>query len=334
MARIFSRFLLITIVLFIFTGCQKRQFLPLTANKVSSNQNTPTPVVIALPITNNPPSVNSSPTTSPAAERQTSTPTGVSRVMLPFQAKSAGKSEIKWELVSRALHGSKENGRFLMDLRYPAIQGSSDALLDNLTEEIQNWINAETESFLVNVQQAIPETWNGFLVSAYSIPSSPSWSIGENIGNFQSTQPGFTGAETVFDGGEPVISILFETMEYFGGAHPLKQHTAINYDLLTGRTLALAELFQPGVDYLAAIANLSKAELHQRSNLYSPKIEVGAAPLIENFTDWNITPLGLLIIFEEEQVGPYLVGSQSVLIPYEQLSNMFSPQGPLRKWAK
>jgi hypothetical protein len=254
--------------------------------------------------------------------------------MLPFQAKSSRQSDLDWQLVSRTLHGSMENGNFLMDLRYPAIEGNSDAIFNNLTGEIQNWINQETEAFLVSVQEATPGTWNGYLFSSYSIPSNTSWSMGQSVVNFQSTHPGITGSEAVFDGGDPVVSILFETLSHLGGARPTKNHKAINFDLLTGNSLVLADLFQPGEDYLATIARFSMAELHQQPNLSSQRIETGAAPMIENYKVWSITPLGLMITFEEEQIGPYSVGSLSVLIPYEKISNIVSHGGPLRKWAK
>jgi hypothetical protein len=332
MVRILSRSVIYMLLLIITAGCQNQQFLPLTAKKAASNPITPTPVEVSITNTSSPTPVKIYPTISPILEQETPTPTGLPRVHLPLQVKSAGKADLKWQLVSRTLQGNKENGRFVMDLRYPEVQGSQDATLENLTGEVQSWINAETEGFLRNTQGATSETWNGFLFSKYSIPSSPSWSSGQNPGNFQAIQPTVLGTESIFDGGHPVVSILFESMAYYGGAHPTEHHTSINYDLETGKSLKFADLFQPGVDYLAAIANFAKVELRQRLGLYPQKIEEGAAPMIDNYTIWNVTPDGLLITFEEYQVGPYAAGTQSVMIPYEILRNLLSKQGPLSNW--
>jgi hypothetical protein len=49
---------------------------------------------------------------------------------------------------------------------------------------------------------------------------------------------------------------------------------------------------------------------------------------------WNITSNGLVIIFDEFQVAPYVPGPQTVTIPYSELKTLIDPKGPLAGFAK
>jgi hypothetical protein len=124
-----------------------------------------------------------------------------------------------------------------------------------------------------------------------------------------------------------ILSVLLRISFYSAGAaHPGSYFRAVNYDLREGKELALADLFQPGADYLSL---LSSACLEDLQNRHVLGWEEGALPKEENFRNWNVTPGGLLITFDEYQVAPYALGPQSVIIPYETLSELLRPDGPL-----
>ena len=76
------------------------------------------------------------------------------------------------------------------------------------------------------------------------------------------------------------------------------------------------------------------AELQTRQALVPAEVSRGAAPKPENFQAWAITRHGLLIVFQEYQVGPYAAGAQTVLIPYASLAARLDPAGPLSAFAK
>jgi hypothetical protein len=56
---------------------------------------------------------------------------------------------------------------------------------------------------------------------------------------------------------------------------------------------------------------------------------VGAEPTLENYRNWNITTEGLMVTFERGQVAAYAAPAQIVTIPYDELTSLINPQGPL-----
>lgn len=127
-----------------------------------------------------------------------------------------------------------------------------------------------------------------------------------------------------------VYSLKFDSEGYVSGAaHPYHLTYTYNYDLEHGRELTLSDLFMPDTDYLEAIANYCAAQLSTRDIGFDNGFEQGAAPLPENYRNWNITPDGLMITFDEYQVAPYAAGPQTVVVPYVELITMIDLHGPL-----
>jgi len=126
---------------------------------------------------------------------------------------------------------------------------------------------------------------------------------------------------------EDLVSVLFYVDGYVtGAAHPFHYSYALNYDLSEARVLGLADLFQPGTDYLGVLSRYSLDDLKRQGVL---EWENGALPAPENYQRWNITPDGLLISFDQYTVAPGVTGPQSVLVPYAALSDILAPEGPL-----
>lgn len=115
-----------------------------------------------------------------------------------------------------------------------------------------------------------------------------------------------------------------------GAAHPGLNSLTLNYDIGQGKELALADLFLPNSDYLEVISNYCIAELSKQP-FFDGSFSTGAGPTPENYRNWNITPDGLLITFDEYQVAPYAAGPQKVMVPYSELRALINPQGPLGK---
>lgn len=127
-----------------------------------------------------------------------------------------------------------------------------------------------------------------------------------------------------------IFSIKFDTMGYVSGAaHPYHLSYTSNYDLEAGKDIALADLFLPNSDYLETIANYCAAQLSMRDIGFEGGFQQGAAPLPDNYKNWNITADGLLITFDEYQVAPYAAGPQTVVIPYGDIAQVIDYHGPL-----
>jgi hypothetical protein len=132
---------------------------------------------------------------------------------------------------------------------------------------------------------------------------------------------------TVTAATEDLLSVLFYVDGYvMGAAHPFHYDHTLNYDLGEARVLSLAELFEPGADYLAVLSQYSLTDLRRQGVL---EWEDGALPAAENFQRWSITPEGLLISFDEYSVAPYAAGPQAVLVPYSVLEDLADPAGAL-----
>ncbi len=130
-----------------------------------------------------------------------------------------------------------------------------------------------------------------------------------------------------------LISLQFVMDGYVtGAAHPFRTSRSVDFDLEAGHDLALADLFQPGSNFLEVLSDYSMAQL-QTHGLDFSDVSAGAAPTLENYRNWNVTPTGILITFDEYQVGPYAVGSQTVLIPYDRLKPLLQDPGPLTPYS-
>jgi hypothetical protein len=123
-----------------------------------------------------------------------------------------------------------------------------------------------------------------------------------------------------------VISIRFIVDTYFGGAHPNNQSSVLNYDLVSGKAINLADLFEPGADYLGALSAYCRRDLEDRDLL---EFEDGVLPRPENYRSWNISPEGLVINFDAYQVGPYAMGAQRVVVPYSALESILRADDPI-----
>ena len=55
-------------------------------------------------------------------------------------------------------------------------------------------------------------------------------------------------------------------------------------------------------------------------------VESGAGPKRDNFKLFNIHPSGLLVTFQEYQIGGYAAGETELVIPYPLISRFLKPQ--------
>lgn len=126
---------------------------------------------------------------------------------------------------------------------------------------------------------------------------------------------------------ESLLSISFGVDWYSAGAaHPNSYSRTLNYDLDNGTVLALADLFKPEAQFLEALSAYSVKVLTEKGMLMFPD---GAEPTEDNYKNWTLTLDGLLITFDDYQVAPHVAGSQQVVIPYAELTDLINPDGVL-----
>jgi hypothetical protein len=124
-----------------------------------------------------------------------------------------------------------------------------------------------------------------------------------------------------------LISLVFEGLEYTGGAHPNYIFKSILFDLKEGKEVKLIELFLEDSQYLERISRLAIKELLRRE---LPEITVlgpGSEPVDENFSIFYVSEEGLGIIFPPYRVASFADGPQKVMIPYDSIKDIINEKG-------
>ena len=137
-----------------------------------------------------------------------------------------------------------------------------------------------------------------------------------------------------------LISLRVNSYSYpSGAAHGSDVLATFTFDAASGRQLALADLFRPGIAYLDALAAEARAQLTLTlaswltDSFTTQWLATGTAPTADNYAAWAITPGGLEITFGQYQVAPYAAGMPVVTIPVTHVAALIDPNGPLASLA-
>lgn len=129
-----------------------------------------------------------------------------------------------------------------------------------------------------------------------------------------------------------VASLAVTESGFLGGAHPNSTTTLANFDLTTGRRLALSDLvLDSGRDELDRIGERAFRRVRKIAhdadlNAAGFWFKDGAFKLNENFA---VTPSGLLFFFNAYEVGPYALGATSLRLRWREVMPLIRTDGPL-----
>lgn len=127
--------------------------------------------------------------------------------------------------------------------------------------------------------------------------------------------------------GPATVSYLFEIFEDTLGAHPNAYYRSFTFDATSGKELRIADLFEGGT-YLETLSRISRemliphiAEVTQtpEEELDTSYLETGTTPDPNNFQVFYLDSTNLVIVFPPYQVGPWVLGTQTVRIPRAEL---------------
>lgn len=139
-----------------------------------------------------------------------------------------------------------------------------------------------------------------------------------------------TGRSVWWLTGSRWISVVVRGGEYTGGTHPTPfVHTWL-YDLQSGSTMALADLFKPDSHFLDVLSQRALAELRRRKLADDDWMQRGTAPEAANYAFFYLQKTHLVLLFPPYQVAPYSEGYQEIRIPFAELKGIARPDGPLR----
>jgi HNH endonuclease/Protein of unknown function (DUF3298) len=125
-----------------------------------------------------------------------------------------------------------------------------------------------------------------------------------------------------------IVSIRYSIFHYgAGAAHPNHVSAVTNVQMRPMFSLVLADLFRGKSGYLETISDYCISRLAEAKGLAQPSdwILRGAGPDLKNFSRFNVTPVGLLITFDEYQVDCYAAGGSQVLIAKGLLTEYLNP---------
>jgi len=222
------------------------------------------------------------------------------------------------ELTAKRLQVSEDKLKCDIDVLYPQLSGSTDVRVARFNALVKGMIFKKISAFKKGLAE--------IAATEEEPPSDSDMRSDLNIGY------------TVGLANDDLISLGFEISGYSrGAAHPNSYSEVVNYDFKNGKTLKLADLFQPGSNYMKLISNYCLEDLKKQSKeqtLMADWIQRGAGPQAANYKSWTITRKGLDIIFDPYQVGPYAAGPQFVTVPYPFLKESIKADGPLAPFVK
>ncbi len=212
------------------------------------------------------------------------------------------------KIKSQSSHVADDKLKIKMDINYPQIQGKDLSVgAKEFNQQIEKIVKTETEQFKKSVildvphMQTLPdELKNNTLSVDYDV-------------------------NVVKPKDQTLISVRlsFEGMQA-GRAHPYHTNKVVNFDLKTGKILALNEIFKSNAKYLKLLAEYTRKALDEKLKKDNWMVAAGTTPDVKNFKNWNLQSDSLLITFDEYQVAPYVYGTQEVEIPYSVLQKILS----------
>ncbi len=225
------------------------------------------------------------------------------------------------EILARRLADSNKKLKYEIEAEYPQLTGSGSPNYEKFNQLVRGLINGKVSQFK---KEMVPE--EGEDAGADQLPETMGSSL--NIGY------------TLTLAQDDLISLEFGVGTYYrGAAHPNSYSETVNFDLKNGKSIKLADLFNPGAKYLQTISsysiqNLKKQSKNGDSMLDDDWIQRGAGPDAKNYQSWTISKKGLGINFDAYQVGPYAAGPQHVMIPYSALKDFIRVDGPIGQFIK
>jgi hypothetical protein len=208
------------------------------------------------------------------------------------------------------LQQSSASTKYQIDISYPQLSGMTNPQIqEQVNQAIKNYMQQQADSFIKDVSDNPPN------------PNLPA--------NLQNAVSELTITAQVAQASNNFVSVQFEVMDSQPGmAHPNNYNLVFNYDVKNNKQLNLADLFNPGSNYLQTLSDLAKADL-QNQMKDQPNIvdfiNQGASPTAENFKLFTLSPTGLNIIFNPATVAPDYVGTKVVTVPFSQLKSVLNP---------
>jgi hypothetical protein len=160
--------------------------------------------------------------------------------------------------------------------------------------------------------------------------SVKNWDLDEETGNSN-----LTLTYDIINWNKNFISINFINSEYLiGAAHPNNYFYSFNYDIKNKKLIKFSDLFT-NKDYLKNISEIARTKLKEQFTNKDIKLDTeniqfisGTEAKEDNFSNFNLTPSNIQIIFEPETIAPYALGGFIINIDYSEIQEIINPKIP------
>jgi hypothetical protein len=125
-----------------------------------------------------------------------------------------------------------------------------------------------------------------------------------------------------------IVSVRYSTLSYGAGAAHSNHYTHVaNYQRKPIVPLRLMDVFTTESSFINYLSDfcVNKLTLEKKELKPSEWILEGAKPKMENYRNFNLTKDGMLLTFDEYQVGSYGEGAYHVFVPSKVLSAFLNP---------
>jgi hypothetical protein len=216
----------------------------------------------------------------------------------------------------KTLKDSNSKLRYSINANYPQVDFGPDALMGvrGIASDINNSLDTAVNGIIKNFEA--------------SVSGIPTEALNGNESSLEITGKGWVSNGSLFSGELTVFNNVA------GMAHPLTTVSGLNFDINGNGPLSVSELFIKNSEYLNYISTVCVSQLTSHAdkegyqNIKDMILE-GTAADVNNFDNWVVENDSLTIIFNPYQVGPYVMGIQSLSIPLSEMTAMIDPKGPL-----
>jgi hypothetical protein len=202
---------------------------------------------------------------------------------------------------------NENTAAYLVEVEYPELQGLSNSSIQaKVNNEIRVKVFARVAAFHSQGSQ-------------FPIGSLPEGALGQSAlaANY----------DTSFIG-KNFFSALIAYSDYTAGAaHPTGYVEVFNYDLRTGTSVTLDQVLReldPSPGTLQRLGQYVRQDLIRQLGDDPGSVELindGAAPLPENYKNFNLSRSDLIVFFDPYQVAPFAAGTLKVEIPYAEFAS-------------
>ncbi|MBF8984375.1 DUF3298 and DUF4163 domain-containing protein [Lutibacter sp. B2] len=196
-----------------------------------------------------------------------------------------------------------ENECIKVDLRIPVLEGCKN-------KEVQNKINTSIENDEMEFKKQMEEAAKEYAEEAKR--------KGETINPYAVS----TIYEVTYNKND-IISISVIYYEYINEKHYYIR-TSYNYDLTTGKSLGLKDLFKEGVDYKKIIDNEIRKQLLANKDQYLPDA-VKKFKGISNDQPFYLENDNIAVFFGFHEIAPITSAIPIIKIPFSNLKKELKP---------